>query len=460
MPETILSRLQRYDFRRIPFKTIVARLTDLCAREKIEAEEGALRLLAREAGGSMRDAERMLETAIAVSGGRVAEAEVAATLGVASRTTVYATIEAILGKDAAAALAKVRELHARGANLESLGRDLLEALRNLAIAKLPAGADTPLSDLPDHEAAEIRRLADGASSRDLMRLFRLMAETQEELLRSPYPDLIIEMAMVRMATLAPVIDADELMRAIGAAEAAPGPGSLDVRSGGAPPGGEAPGARRLKVEGEVKAQAPRKAAGGDQSRYDQSRQAQPRSASAAGSLGAGPAIASPEVSPAGDLPELRDYVRSRRAALAGFMEQGALLSLDGDILRVAPRSDIYVRYLKDNLGVLAELASAMYGRPIQASMSANGGEVFAPAAAGLATPPAPAGPETAAPPAREAAPAGVSRPDGAARIEARQALYDDPLVRRIFDELGARLVEVRDTPNAAAARTASDPKKS
>ena len=449
MPETILSRLQRYDFRRIPFKTIVARLTDLCAREKIEAEEGALRLLAREAGGSMRDAERMLETAIAVSGGRVAEAEVAATLGVASRTTVYATIEAILGKDAASALAKVRELHARGANLESLGRDLLEALRNLAIAKIPsAGADTPLSDLPDHEAAEIRRLADGAGSRDLMRLFRLMAETQEELLRSPYPDLIIEMAIVRMATLAPVIDADELMRAIGAAEAAPA--SRGVPSGGAPPGGEAPAARRLKVEGEVKAQAPRKAADGDQSRY-----AQP----SASSLGAGVAIASPEVSPASDLPDLRDYVRSRRAALAGFMEQGALLSLDGDILRVAPRSDIYLRYLKDNLGVLAELASAMYGRPIQASMTANGGGVSAPAAAGLANPPAPAGPETAAPSSREGTPAGASRPDAAARSEARQALYADPLVRRIFDELGARLVEVRDTPNAGAPRAAPDPKK-
>src|SRR5271155_1248698 len=109
MPETILSRLQRYDFRRIPFKTIVARLTDLATREQIDAEEGALRLLAREAGGSMRDAERMLETAIAGAGGRVTEAEVAATLGVASRSTVYATLEAILIHDPAAALAKIRE---------------------------------------------------------------------------------------------------------------------------------------------------------------------------------------------------------------------------------------------------------------------------------------------------------------------------------------------------------------
>ena len=125
----------------------------------------------------MRDAERMLETAIAVSGGRVSEAEVAATLGVASRSTIYETIAAIINKDAAAALAKVRELHARGANLESLGRDILEALRNLAVARLPASGDTPLSDLPDYEASEIKRLAEVASGRDLMRLFRLMAES-------------------------------------------------------------------------------------------------------------------------------------------------------------------------------------------------------------------------------------------------------------------------------------------
>jgi DNA polymerase-3 subunit gamma/tau len=442
MPETILSRLQRYDFRRIPFKTIVARLTDLATREQIDAEDGALRLLAREAGGSMRDAERMLETAIAVAGGRVTESEVAATLGVASRSTVYATIEAILNHDAAAALAKIRELHARGANLESLGRDILEALRNLAVAKLPAaGADSPLDDLPDHEANEIKRLANAAGSRDLMRLFRLMAETQEELLRSPYPDLVIEMAIVRMATLAPVIDADELLRAIGAAESAPDSGR------GGPPSGGAAGTRRLKVEGEVKAQAPPRRvleqdAGG-------SGAARPASA-------AGGGIAPADASQVGDIPELRDYIRSRRAALAGFMEQGAALSIEGDILRVTPRSDIYVRYLNDNLGVLAELASAMYGRTIRATLGANGSGAMT-VGAPMATVAPGRTPESIAQPV--AAESGVATEPGAAdRNDARQALRADPLVRRIFDELGARLVEVR--PNPAAPRAAGDPKKS
>src|ERR1700730_15032705 len=64
MPETILSRLQRYDFRRIPFTTLLARLKQLVQLENAAADEPALRMLAREAGGSMRDAERMLESAI------------------------------------------------------------------------------------------------------------------------------------------------------------------------------------------------------------------------------------------------------------------------------------------------------------------------------------------------------------------------------------------------------------
>ena len=122
-----------------------------------------------------------------------------------------------LSKDAAScACARCASCDSRGANLESLGRDLLEALRNLAVAKLPADDSmSPLADLPDHEAAELKRLAERASNRDVMRLFRLMAEAQEE---------ITEIAVSRPAdgdggradgALAPVMDADELLRAIG-----------------------------------------------------------------------------------------------------------------------------------------------------------------------------------------------------------------------------------------------------
>ena len=75
--------------------------------------------------------------------------------------------------------------------------------------------------------------------------------------------------------------------------------------------------------------------------------------------------------PATDLPELRDFIRRRRAALAGFMEQGAALALDGDLLRVIPRDPVYLRYLNDNRASIGELASELYGREIRAQIEAN-----------------------------------------------------------------------------------------
>ncbi len=432
MPETILSRLQRYDFRRIPFATIFERLRELASREETPAEEAALRLLAREAGGSMRDAERMLETAIAsATEGKVTEAEVAASLGVASRTTVFKIIEAILEHSAGPALKMVRELASRGANLESLGRDLLETLRNLAVAKLPAdGGQSPLDDLPDHEAQELRRIAANVSSRDLMRLFRLMADAQEELIRSPYPDLLIEMAVVRMASLAPVMDADELLRAIGSAGNAPappsrGPSSPPSSGGGLrpTPAETPPSARRLPIKGEVKADAPLRA---------------PAPVVAPSSGPAAPMSAS-------DLPAFRDHIRSRRAALAGFMEQGAALAMEGDTLTVFPRNDIYVRYLADNRGVVAELASEFFGRPVKVELAAAGAAPPSPEASPPASATAEAENAASSAPAtngRTQAPAPSARPATSSADE-RAEIYSDPGMRRIFDAFEARLVEVR-----------------
>ncbi|MGH7841089.1 MAG: DNA polymerase III subunit gamma/tau [Candidatus Binataceae bacterium] len=460
MPDTILSRLQRYDFRRIPFAAILARLRQLADLEGAVTDDAALSLLAREAGGSMRDAERMLETAIASLDGRISESEVATILGVASRSRVMEMTAAVLDKDAARALTAVRELHRRGANLESMGRDLLEVLRNLAVAKLPGadGPDSPLADLPDQEASGLKALAARASARDLMRLFHLLAEAQEQLIRSPYPDLILEMALMRMATLAPVIDADELLRAIGAATGGTGGGSGTAPS---PPAaaagvtaaavGEVAGARRIPIRGEVNASAPRR------------------------TVPASPPAVSEAAAP-DDLPDLRDFIRSRRAALAGFMEQGAALRVNDDTLTVTPRSEIYVRYLSDNRSAIAELATELYGRRMRVEIATGTAEAATALPTAAAADPALA---ASAQPVRIAAdappPSSVNRdspgavaPNTSAQklsaqkisTENRQALYADPVVKRIFSEFEARFVEIRSDPLNPRAATAEDPASS
>ncbi|MFZ0247297.1 MAG: hypothetical protein WAL68_16600, partial [Candidatus Binatus sp.] len=182
-----------------------------------------------------------------------------------------------------------------------------------------------------------------------------------------------------------------------------------------------------------------------------------------------------------ELPELRDFIRGRRAALAGFMEQGAGLVLDGDLLTVTARNDIYVRYLNDNKMVIAELASEHLGRAIRVELSTNG--VAKLAAAGRTaiplggnglrreSPSAAAAADTTNPVAMENAQkkTAPSKPvesireiaptppaiDAALRVatpEERQAMLADPAVRRVVDTLDARLVELR-IPNLAPAST-------
>jgi hypothetical protein len=283
------------------------------------------------------------------------------------------------------------------------------------------------------------------------------------------------MTMIRMATLAPVLDSDELMRAIGAAgggnddsstvdnaddQPAAGSRAAEIepkpsRGAGSPPektsSETAPAAResassatieinstlerRIRFEGEVKADAPR------------------RIIPANSSL-----VESAPVPAGGELPDLRDFIRSKRAALAGFMEQGASLTLDGDLLRVTPRSDIYVRYLSDNRNVIGELASELFGRRIKVDMAPVGVAMItqfersSPSnlAADLTseTAPSPSLPvkrpvDGAAEGGRSEPPVGPQSPAGQPSTDPRQKLYADPVVQRIFEEFDARLVELK-----------------
>ena len=198
-----------------------------------------------------------------------------------------------------------------------------------------------------------------------------------------------------------------------------------------------------------------------------------------------------------DLPELRDFIRARRAALAGFMEQGASLTLSDDVLNVSARNDIYIRYLSDNRATIAELASEFFARAIKVEVASNGTVVSS--ATGKASGASPAA-STAAPAAssngaakttelprieqpepraetrevepkltivRDPKPVEASKPvDAAPRSRAggpedRTAVLQDPEMRRIFDELEARLVEVRIAPETEPANStdANPPRK-
>ena len=144
LPETILSRCQRYDFRRIALREIVERLGAIAQSEGLKITEGALVSLAREADGSMRDAQSLLEQVLASAGAgepRSAAVEVdeqllVDILGLGERQALYAISQAVLAGDGRTCVEQVAAAAAQGRDLGRLSRDLVEHFRNLLIVRL------------------------------------------------------------------------------------------------------------------------------------------------------------------------------------------------------------------------------------------------------------------------------------------------------------------------------------
>jgi DNA polymerase-3 subunit gamma/tau len=224
LPETILSRCQRFDFRRIQTRETVERLKEIAAKESLKISDGALLLLAREAEGSMRDAQSLLEQMLSYappgSGAPIDERLVETILGVTDRRVLYDISAAVLQADAKKAVEIVAQVVDQGKDVTRLSRELVEHFRNLLVARLagggnaasaPAEARGQLLDLPDQEIADLERQAAGVSPEALLDYFKFIAGGDEEVARSPYPRFALEAALVRLATLSAAVPITELI---------------------------------------------------------------------------------------------------------------------------------------------------------------------------------------------------------------------------------------------------------
>lgn len=211
IPVTILSRCQRYDFRLIPTGLIHERLQEITSNEKVEADEPAIALLAREAEGSMRDALSLLDQALAFDSERLEASEVARFLGVADRQLLVQISAGLLEGDAASALRAVETAATFGCDLTRFSHDLLRHLRNMVVTgQCPDEPD--LVDVSDIERKELAEQVAGHDVSELHRLFMLFSKASEEIARSPQPRMLLEMTLARLASLEPVISLVELAR--------------------------------------------------------------------------------------------------------------------------------------------------------------------------------------------------------------------------------------------------------
>jgi DNA polymerase-3 subunit gamma/tau len=217
LPLTILSRVQRFDFKPIPPETLVASLTRILTEEGLAFEPGALPLIARAAQGSLRDALSLLDTVLAYGGGKV-EAEAAAqVLGVTAPEQVRRFAAALVTHDGAAAIEAIDRAFADGEDLGALARETIELLRLQLILKAAPG--TKLPDLTPAEADELRALAEPVTVDELLYLLRAFLEAAAQMRESPHPRVELEIAAVR-ATRRPVpVAIEEILRKVDEAEA-------------------------------------------------------------------------------------------------------------------------------------------------------------------------------------------------------------------------------------------------
>jgi DNA polymerase-3 subunit gamma/tau len=216
IPATVLSRVQRFDFRPIAPDALRASLEHILNEEKIPFEPAALPVIVRAAEGSLRDALSLLDTAIAYGSGRL-EAETTATLlGATAPVAVRAFATAMVGHDTTAALEAIDRAAREGEDLLAFTRDVIELLRLTLVLK--AAPNAKPADLTHTEGNELRKLGEEVSLDEILYVLRAFLEADALMRESPHPRVELEIATVRAARR-PVPQAlDDVLRRVDEAQ--------------------------------------------------------------------------------------------------------------------------------------------------------------------------------------------------------------------------------------------------
>jgi DNA polymerase III subunit gamma/tau len=195
IPATVLSRVQRFDFRPIAPDLLTATLEDILGKERIAFEAAALPAVVRAAEGSLRDALSLLDTAIAYGNGRLEADTTAALLGTTSPAEVRAFARSLVDHEAGPALEAIDRAAREGEDLGAFARDVIELLRRALVLKAAPAAR--LADVPHAEANELRALGEAASLDDLLYVVRALLDADAAMRESPHPRVELEIATVR-----------------------------------------------------------------------------------------------------------------------------------------------------------------------------------------------------------------------------------------------------------------------
>ncbi len=371
IPFTVVSRCQRHDLRRIAAAEIVERLQLVCRDEGVEISESGLRSVAREADGSLRDAQTLLDQVIAFSGTKVDDEQVAQVLDLVDRRLLLAILDACVDGDPAAALDACARAASGGADAKRLSENLVQLLRDLVVLRI-APDNAGLIEAADSEIAELRAIAERTDETRLRRMFRALVKEQEDLAWAPQPLALLEMALVRLATMPTGDDVARLLARLDA---------LERRlAGGVPNGGEGGGGAGRRGDGDGSSGSRR---GASRSRKAAPAESTTPVADAASSLGPTQPPAPAEPTPpetalesagaapnaSAPLPVVFDrlcaYTQKHAPRLAAALEGGQLLERGSDHVRLAAPNRFAAQRLSGRSGALGKLWEGFFGHAVR-----------------------------------------------------------------------------------------------
>jgi DNA polymerase-3 subunit gamma/tau len=231
IPETVISRCQRHDFRALSAATIEARLREVCKQEQVDADDESLKAVARLADGSMRDAQTLLDRVISFCSGPIRSEETSIALGTVERRALSELAQGIVQRNVVDVLRIVGELFSTGVDPTTLLKEFVNFWREVFVAKLGGEARLTAIGLGGDTIVELTRLVAVLEAVDVQDLWDLAREGADRCLRSAYPRHGFESLVVRMATRQPVAEIGAMLGQLMASPAS----SSNARGGAAAP---------------------------------------------------------------------------------------------------------------------------------------------------------------------------------------------------------------------------------
>jgi DNA polymerase-3 subunit gamma/tau len=214
IPQTIISRCQRYDFLRIPIKTMADFLETVVRNEKLELSRKAIEMIARNSVGGMRDALTAIDQILSFSGTSASDQKVAEILGILDSESRFAFTEALLKKNKGEALRYFQQLQEHGHDAHDILADLLQTIKTTALVRTLGTSPALFQDISADDLEVFAAISKAVSADELQQIFHILLELEEQMKRSAHTKICFEMAILQIASIEPLVGLSEIISGI------------------------------------------------------------------------------------------------------------------------------------------------------------------------------------------------------------------------------------------------------